>query len=74
MGAKRQTVDAIYVTETGSTFQGKAYWPHENFITLRWKHPEEDDETTIEFVYFGSHKNRLIYHEVKIEELSEWLT
>ena len=68
-----QTVDAVYITEEGGIFDHQSPWPHENFVTLRWKHPEEDDDTTIEFVYFGAHKNRLIYHAVRIEENSSYL-
>ena len=63
-------VDATYIIESGSKFDHTAPWPHENFVTLKW---DEDDETAIEFVYFGTHKNRLIYHDVRIEERLPYL-
>ena len=66
-----QTVDATYITQSGISFDFSATWPHENFIVLRWKHPDSNSEITIEFVYFGTHKNRLVYHEVLIEEFSQ---
>lgn len=68
MSEKQNYVDATYITDSGITFDSQAVWPHENFITLRWKHPDEDEDTLIEFVYFGTHQNRLIYHEVRTEE------
>jgi hypothetical protein len=58
-------VDATYITESGSSFEHTAPWPHENSVSLRWG---DDDETVIDFVYFGSYKNRLIYHAIRIEE------
>ena len=56
-------VEALYITEHGSSFEFTAPWPHQNLVALKWI-DEEDDETIIEFVYFGSYKNRLIYHAV----------
>lgn len=73
MNKDMQHIDAIYITESGITFESKATWPHENFIILKWKHPDKEKETRVEFVYFGSYKNRAVYHDVRIEESSHYL-
>lgn len=64
-------VDATYITASGTTFDFKAEWPHQNSVTLRWapaENEDDDEPTVLEFVYFGSYKNRLVYHEIEIEE------
>lgn len=62
-------VDAIFITDFGFWFEHKASHPHENFLTLQWQ-LDDGDDVTIEFVYFGHHKNRVIYHAIRIEEYS----
>jgi hypothetical protein len=71
MSEKKEVIDATYITEQGTSFESKAQWPHENFISLQWKHPEE--EIILEFIYFGTYKNRLLYHAVRIEEMNNYL-
>lgn len=65
-----QTVDAIYITATGLSFDCQAVWPHENFITRAWKYSnnEDEEETLVDFVYFGTYRNRLVYHEIRLEQ------
>ena len=63
-----QYVDAIFITAQGWPFESSAPWPHENMIALSWEDDEDDNEKLIvEYVYFGTYKNRLIYHELEIE-------
>lgn len=67
MSKETDYVDAIYITEDGMTFEAKAVWPHENFIVLKWEQDDGEEDEVKEFVYFGSYKNRLIYHDIKID-------
>jgi hypothetical protein len=62
-------VDAIFITDYGFWFEHKASHPHENFLTLQWE-LDDGEDVTIEFVYFGHHNNRVVYHAIKIEEYS----
>jgi hypothetical protein len=68
-----KTINARYITESGTFFDHEAPWPHENSICLVWD-KNEDDEVEIEFVYFGYHNNRVVYHDIAIEAKSDHLS
>ncbi len=67
-------VDAIYITEDGTAFESKAAWPHQNFITLKWEQDDGEEDVLKDYIYFGSHNNRLIYHDIQIENQNPYLS
>lgn len=63
---EKKTINARYIIHTGTYFDDEAPWPQQNSVTLAWD-PNTDEEHLIEFVYFGSHNNRLVYLDVNLE-------
>lgn len=54
-------VDALYVLSSGASFEAHAIYPSENAISRIY------DNFEIDFVYFGTYKNRDIYVEIQTE-------
>lgn len=54
-------IDAIVILENGSWFELKIEHPHETYLVLTWGNFE------LEFVFFGSYKNRVLYHSTRMK-------